>query len=106
MLDDETPRHEHSHSASLGKRYFSPLSFSSGNADSFFRKSCASSQLTCPTGKSSVFIPATLSLPSPPAQKKLGLLPSTARHCACVTGKTPRENAFVISTSCCGPSER
>ena len=47
------------------------------NAESLAQNARASSQETCSTGNASVFCPATLPLPAPVAQKKLGFRPMT-----------------------------
>src|SRR5439155_2044731 len=89
----------YSHSSSVGKRYNQPRprSFSF----SFLRNSCTSSHDTFSTGNnfsSSSAMSATFSFPAPARENQLGLLPITACHCPCVTGKTPSAKPCLIST--------
>src|SRR5262245_23972876 len=47
---DVPARQAYSHSASLGRRYTRPASFSAGSSDSLAQKATASFQLTCSIG--------------------------------------------------------
>ncbi len=80
-------RQAYSHCASVGSTRPSPGT----RAFIFFRNCCASSQLTCSTGRFG-------------SLKLLGLLPIAAVQSACVTGVSPSQKPLVSRTSCCGPS--
>src|SRR4051812_14358341 len=66
------PRQAYSHCASVGSAYLTRCLLSADTSFSFLTNSWASFHETFSTGKSSVSIPCTLSLPLPVLQKLLG----------------------------------